>query len=199
MVRQQEAAAAAAAAGGGADDDGSAPYDPAADDGGGLSDGDDDAGGDGDGEGAGVADLSPIVAPRPAGAAGAAGRPPGAAVWAGKFVTAGAGRFSAVVSFLGGCGPLDLMMGPQGSSLDVIGRVAADKFTSFLEELRASRSRTVTLGVAAPPPDADPLDAAHLHDTVRRYSSSGRIGRLQMPGGSAVEGYLIPRGECPGR
>jgi hypothetical protein len=139
LERQAEAAAAKAAArgGGGEDDDeeGGEPYDPAE----GYTFDDDDAaglggGGDGGAEPGGggdddVPDLGPIVAPRPAGASGAAPRPPGAAVWAGRFATAGAGAFSAVVSYLGGSGPLEAMLGPQ------VGRVAGGR------RAVASRSR----------------------------------------------------------
>lgn len=55
----------------------------------------------------------------------------------------------------------------QGALIDVMGRVSASKFTSFLEELRASRSRTVTLGVAGAAPDADAAELSNLHDAVR--------------------------------
>jgi len=81
----------------------------------------------------------------------------------------------------------------QNGTLDVIGRVSLSKFSSFMEELRASRSRTVTIGIASPAPDADPIDSAHMYEAVRKYSSGGRIGRLQMAAGTGVEGYLIPR------
>jgi len=62
-----------------------------------------------------VEDLAPIVGAR--GKDGGDARPPGAAVWAGRFATAGAGAYSAVVTYLGGAGPLDQMLGLQVSAL----------------------------------------------------------------------------------
>lgn len=37
--------------------------------------------------------------------------------------------------------------------------------------------------------------APHIHPPlqIRKFGGGGRIGKLAMPGGSAVEGYLIPR------
>jgi hypothetical protein len=120
LERQAVEAAAAAAAkeAAGEEDlgdepvDGEDPYDPAEGyDLGDLGGAADEEAGCAESEEEDVEDLGPIVGGRPRDSPGA--RPPGAAVWAGRFATAGVGAFSAVVAYLGGLGPLDRMLGAQ--------------------------------------------------------------------------------------
>lgn len=83
------------------------------------------------------------------------------------------------------------MLAAPGSAVEVIGRVALDKFAAFAEELRKSRSRTISLGVVGVAPGAAPMDAAYMHELLRGYSSKGRIGKLGLA--KEVEGYLVAR------
>eukprot|EP00879_Flechtneria_rotunda_P012804 GHRR01013370.1.p1 GENE.GHRR01013370.1~~GHRR01013370.1.p1 ORF type:complete len:1025 (+),score=497.71 GHRR01013370.1:228-3302(+) len=137
-----------------------------------------------------IPDLLPVVAARPQGAV-----PlliPGEPVWGGAFGVPNAGSFAAQVKYLGGMGDVGALLGAQGSTLDVIGRVALDKFAGFTEELRKSRSRTISIGLVGCAGDAGPIDAAYMHELIRGYSSKGRLGKLSMPH-KDVEGYLVAR------
>eukprot|EP00775_Hariotina_reticulata_P010527 gene10527-10687_t len=137
-----------------------------------------------------AADLLPVIAARPPGSAFAS--QPMQQVWQGSFSVPGAGSFAAEVKHLGGLGEVGLMLGPLGGTLDVIGRVALDKFAGFTEELRKSRSRTISLGLVDCAQGAAPTDATYMQELLSSYSTKGRIGKLRLQ--QEVEGYLVAQG-----
>jgi hypothetical protein len=136
-------------------------------------------------------DLLPVVAGR--NRRSGPGPVPGDAVWNGIFCVpgSGGGSFSADVRHVGGMSDVGSMLVAPGSAVEVIGRVALDKFAAFAEELRKSRSRTISLGVVGVSPNAAPMDAAYMHELLRGYSSKGRIGKLGLP--KDIEGYLVAK------
>lgn len=155
------------------------------------------AGGSADAVAAGFADVPdmlPVVSARPQD--GPPGPAPGQLTWHGCFVVSSGGTFfSSHVQQLGGMGEVGRMMGPPGSNVSVIGRVALDKFAQFVEELRSSRSsRTISLGLVVAAPGAPGPEVTCFSDTLDNYGTKGRIGKLGLS--KEVEGYLIaPSGE----
>jgi hypothetical protein len=136
-----------------------------------------------------VPDMMPVVCARPLDA------PPGPAlrqvVWTGRFLTPHGPSFAANVSHLGGLGDIGGMLGPAHTGIDIMGRVALDKFSAFAEELRKSRSRTISLGLVglAPGAEGGGADGGALAEMVSSYSAKGRIGKLNVA--REVEGYLV--------
>jgi hypothetical protein len=140
-----------------------------------------------------VPDLLPVISAQRPGTIAAA--QPMQPVWQGSFSVPGASSFAAEVKYLGGVGEVGLMLGPEGAVLDIIGRVALDKFAGFTEELRKSRSRTISLGLVNCAAGAPPQDASYMRELLSSYSSKGRIGKLRLQ--QEVEGYLVAQGgEC---
>lgn len=135
-----------------------------------------------------VPDLSPVVAKRPLGV----GPFPGQTAWQGRFNVPGSGSFTGDVTYLGGLGPLDAMLGSPESEVEVMGRVALDKFEQFMDDLRGSKSRTVSLGVVSYPETAEPMEMAYMQEVIKTYSAKNRIGRLALSS-SALEGYLVAK------
>lgn len=143
-----------------------------------------------------VPDILPVVAARPS------SLPPGPGpcqlTWHGCFVVPSGSFFSAHVQHLGGSGEVGRMLGPPGSNVNILGRVALDKFEGFARELRSSRSRTISLGLVVVAPGAPASEAGYLAELLEGYSSKGRIGKLALS--KEVEGYLVARsGEREGR
>ena len=56
--------------------------------------------------------------------------------------------------------------------MEVKGRVNLDKLTAFLEELRVSKSRTVSLGTIMSARDASAADKTHLVEVRHGYAAS---------------------------
>ena len=56
--------------------------------------------------------------------------------------------------------------------VEVKGRVNLDKLTAFLEELRVSKSRTVSLGALMSARDASAADKTHLVEVRYWYAAS---------------------------
>ncbi len=56
--------------------------------------------------------------------------------------------------------------------VEVKGRVNLDKLTAFLEELRVSKSRTVSLGTLMSARDASAADKTHLVEVRHEYATS---------------------------
>ena len=56
--------------------------------------------------------------------------------------------------------------------VEVKGRVNLDKLTAFLEELRVSKSRTVSLGTLMSARDASAADKTHLVEVRLGYAAS---------------------------
>jgi len=56
--------------------------------------------------------------------------------------------------------------------VEVKGRVNLDKLTAFLEELRVSKSRTVSLGTLMSARDASAADKTHLVEVRHEYAAS---------------------------
>jgi hypothetical protein len=85
-----------------------------------------------------VADLSPIVSRSDEGVRVRGERVPGIGegVWEGQLVVPGMGNSAVTCSYYGGCGDLSSLLLPAAGSVEVKGRVGAEKVESFLEELR---------------------------------------------------------------
>ena len=138
-----------------------------------------------------------MMVPRPT--AAGPGPLPGEPVWAGIFVVPGAGSFPAAVRHVGGASAASALLGvPPGAPIDIIGRVALDKFAGFVEELRRSRSRTVSLALVALAPDAAPGDAAFASTLLEGYGAKARLGKLGLLD-AGVEGYLLAGSGAGGR
>lgn len=139
-------------------------------------------------------DMLPVVAAPRSSRSSSTGQKwpaPGDTVWSGAFIVPGAGSFSSQVQHLAGMGEVGLMLGPQGAQVEIIGRVALDKFAAFVEELRKSRSRTISLGLVGCAEGAAPVDAAYMQELQRSYRSKDRIGKLGLS--KDVEGYLVAK------
>ncbi|DBB00828.1 TPA: hypothetical protein ACH3X1_000756 [Trebouxia sp. C0004] len=109
-------------------------------------------------------------------------------VWQGKLHVPGMFRVHIVADMLAGSGDIGRML--TGSEVEVKGRVNLDKLTAFLEELRVSKSRTVSLGTIMPAHDASAADKTHLVELIEMYSSKQRTGVLDIETG--LEAYIIP-------
>lgn len=109
-------------------------------------------------------------------------------VWQGKLHVPGMFRAHIVADMLAGSGDIGSML--SGSEVEVKGRVNLDKLTAFLEELRVSKSRTVSLGTVMSARDASAADKTHLVELIEMYSSKQRTGVLDIESG--LEAYIIP-------
>ncbi|DBA78424.1 TPA: hypothetical protein ACH3X2_007918 [Trebouxia sp. C0005] len=109
-------------------------------------------------------------------------------VWQGKLHVPGMFRAHIVADMLAGSGDIGRML--TGSEVEVKGRVNLDKLTAFLEELRVSKSRTVSLGTLMSAHGASAADKTHLVELIEMYSSKQRTGVLDIETG--LEAYIIP-------
>lgn len=80
------------------------------------------------------------------------------------------------------------------SELDIKGQLAEDKLGSFFEQLRESRSRTLTLGVLSCPKAALPQEHLALTDFVQALSINSLAGVCGGFTESVIEGWVLPKG-----
>ncbi|KAL3147452.1 hypothetical protein ABBQ38_014510 [Trebouxia sp. C0009 RCD-2024] len=109
-------------------------------------------------------------------------------VWRGKLHVPGMFRAHVVIDTVAGTGDIGRMF--TSSEVEVKGRVNLDKLTAFLEELRVSRSRTVSLGTLSCARAASAADHTHIVELINMYSSKQRTGVLDLEAG--LEAYIIP-------
>ncbi len=78
--------------------------------------------------------------------------------------------------------PLQLSRSDLAVQVEVKGRVNLDKLTAFLEELRVSKSRTVSLGTLMSARDASAADNTHLVEVRRWYITHRPRYTCVLPG-----------------
>ncbi|MEW5313235.1 MAG: hypothetical protein WDW38_004820 [Sanguina aurantia] len=116
-----------------------------------------------------VLDMSPIIARPDEAPAGVRLAVPGDKVYVGPVAVMGMEDVSVTVSYLAGIGMLGSMLTsvPEGTSPFIKGQVRGSKVELFLEELRRSKNRTVTLGAVSLAAGASPGQAAAMHELTR--------------------------------
>ncbi|KAK9828602.1 hypothetical protein WJX72_000989 [[Myrmecia] bisecta] len=129
-------------------------------------------------KGASVADLAPLMAP-------SSGLQP--QTWKGRLHYPGQGRYNAVADDL--AGPVSMSKFGLGRELDVKGRMGCDKLEEYLEELRHSRSRTVSVGLLRA---ASGDDAAHFVKLADNYARKQRSSVLET-GSPHLEAHVVPQ------
>eukprot|EP00803_Ostreobium_quekettii_P008282 evm.model.scf_2202.2 EVM.evm.TU.scf_2202.2 scf_2202:17793-23519(-) len=141
----------------------------------------------------GLQDMAPLVQmPAEPGAAVAVG----AHVWQGRFCGPGMMPFKMKCESLAGVADLSKMFfGIE--EVEIKGRVGSDKVETFLEQLRGSQSRTVTLGLLKLADDAGLMDQTGVNELIKHYSRRGRVGVVAP--GPQLEGYLVAKSDLAAR
>ncbi|KXZ54341.1 hypothetical protein GPECTOR_5g423 [Gonium pectorale] len=162
-----------------------------------------------------VADLVPVVSRQQAGEGPLSELPPdnvGEPLWTGVLRVPGpTGELVAAVevSYLGGSGRLGPMLrcGEPAGELLVKGQVKLSRVEQFFEELRRSRSRTITLALvrqlAGPQAAAVGLSeaaaAAEACGGLAEFAAQHRSRTGLATPGSGLEAYLVARGGLAAR
>ncbi|MEW5298895.1 MAG: hypothetical protein WDW36_001968 [Sanguina aurantia] len=146
-----------------------------------------------------VLDMSPIIARPDEAPAGVRLAVPGDKVYVGPVAVMGMEDVSVTVSYLAGIGMLGSMLTsvPEGTSPFIKGQVRGSKVELFLEELRRSKNRTVTLGAVSLAAGASPGQAAAMHELTRAYMKQNKMGVCTpVP---ALEAYFVACGHLSAR
>ncbi|GMH40255.1 hypothetical protein BSKO_08159 [Bryopsis sp. KO-2023] len=131
-----------------------------------------------------IEDLAPIVLMPKSGVLSV-----GAKVWEGKVSGDSGDSFRVVCECVAGMGDLGLMLGTE--EISIKGRVGLDKVENFLNDLRPSQNRTVTLGIMKLHGDATTPEQTFLNELIAQYSTKGRTAVIGP--GPNLEGYLVSR------
>eukprot|EP00887_Chlorella_sp_A99_P000072 scaffold16.g72.t1 len=112
----------------------------------------------------------------------------GRGVWEGQWEVPGAGAFLAAVDAVAGAADMAALLGEREPVIR--GRLALPKLERFLQDLRHSRSRAVTVGVLRPAEGATEAERGALRELVKQYAERDRTGVAEPAPG--VEAYLLP-------
>ena len=137
-------------------------------------------------------DLSPLVQ-MPGDPASYA--PVGTYAWQGRFHGPGMVPFRMKCETVAGMASLSKMLSTE--EIEIKGRVGLDKVEAFLEQLRGSQNRTVTLGILKLADDAGLMDQTSINELIKHYSRKGRTG-VVAPSPN-LEGYLIAKSDLAAR
>eukprot|EP00210_Caulerpa_lentillifera_P008677 g8276.t1 len=113
----------------------------------------------------------------------------GDTIWEGQVAFGEHHSFKAQCQAIAGkCSLKEILSSTQ---VTVQGRMNLKKVEEFLEKLRMSKSRSVTIGILKSPTDASESDISAIQHQVTYHQSRERTGAISF--GEGLEGYLIPR------
>ncbi|KAL6774328.1 hypothetical protein ACKKBG_A24575 [Auxenochlorella protothecoides x Auxenochlorella symbiontica] len=127
--------------------------------------------------------------------AATAGSSPAPGAWRSNLVLPGEGSVLVTLEGLAGAVSPALLLGDR--DVEVRGRVTLARLEEFLLDLRHSRHRAVSAGVAGLAPGATPREAGLWADLLALYRARGRTGvAAPQPG---VEAYVLAAGDLAAR